>query len=161
MGEQPRADSSLVVLSAVLGVVVVIGAVGILAVAGLFMYRSRAAAAEKMRVQAMRELQKMQLELESSEQRSDQENSHDQAEESDPSADQADQPLVDDALPPERPRSVKPGAVLQAQRPVHWDDVEVIDVLDDSKVKVRWLSGEPGEDVIALELVRLEEPLAN
>ena len=50
--------------------------------------------------------------------------------------------------------TLKPGIQLEVQRPAHWDKAEIIDILEDHKIKVRWLSGEPGEAIIATELVR-------
>jgi hypothetical protein len=147
---------SLLTLPLVLGVLVVIGGVSALVISGLFVFQAHRVNVETHRIQAA--LQAERDETEAAE-RSDEATVEARWEEI------ADQPpelnalLVshdaEDAVPVGEPvTALKPGVRLQAQRPAHWDQAEIIDILEDSKIKVRWLSGEPGEAVIAAELVR-------
>ncbi len=157
MGEKTDDLDALVTLPVVLGVVVVIGGLAALAVSGVFVYRAHAVRAEAERLQAVVQTER------------------DRAAEETPSEDAAasghaeeDPSSIDtfasedtELLTKTSVTAFKPGARLQAQRPAHWDNAEVIDIMEDSRIKVRWLSGEPGEDVIASEFLRGEEPPTN
>jgi hypothetical protein len=46
------------------------------------------------------------------------------------------------------------GVKLKAERPQVVDDVEIVEVMEGGKVKIRWLSGQPGEEVIPLDRLR-------
>ncbi len=50
------------------------------------------------------------------------------------------------------------GKKLKAERPRIVDDAEIVEVLEDGQVRVRWLSGQPGEEVLPLDRLRLEAP---
>ena len=158
MDEKPANPDSLLTLPVVMGVVVVVGGVAALLVSGLFVYRAHAVNAETERIQASLEADR---EPESS--------VVIEAEQKDaPPASAADtqptRPLVvvnnvaASASSEAGESTLKPGVRLQAQRPAHWDQAEIIDILEGQKIKIRWLSGEPGEDVIAAELVRGDDP---
>ncbi len=158
MGEKPDDSGSLVTLPVVLGVIVVIGGITALAVSGLLVYRAHAVKVETAQMQA--DLQAERDRAAQDAQLSQPELEDDALADDLPSDMQApsDSHFLTTSIDP----ALKPGAHLHAQRPAHWDDVEVIDVLEDNRIKVRWLSGEPGEDVIASELVRgAKEPPTN
>ncbi len=158
MGEKPDVSGSLVTLPVVLGVIVVIGGISALAVSGLFVYRAHRVKVETAEMQASLQAERDRV-------------AHDSQPPQSALADNASAgappsaalpPSTSDILTSALDPAVKPGARLHAQRPAHWDEAEVIDVLADNRVKVRWLSGAPGEDVIASESVRGEgEPPTN
>jgi len=50
------------------------------------------------------------------------------------------------------------GKKLKAERPRIVDDAEIVEVLEDGQVRVRWLSGQPGEEVLPRDRLRLEAP---
>ena len=157
MGETPREDGSLVTLPLVLGVVVVVGAIAALAVSSLFVYRAQAARAETGRLQALIQAQSAPSEQESE---AFEDVATTGARPDDFAVSQPIEP-ASSASTGETRVALKPGVRLRAQRPAHWDEVEILDILEGSKIKVRWLSGAPGEDVIASDLVRSQVPPTN
>ena len=158
MGEKPNNPDSLFTLPVVLGVIVVLGGIAATVVSGLFVYRAHAVNVETQRMQASLHAE---LASEALEQRVGQQNdagaTADEAPQL-PAPSLAPQAVADDESTGITVTTLKPGVRLQAQRPAHWDQAEIVDILEDHKIKVRWLSGEPGEDVIAAELVRSEVP---
>jgi hypothetical protein len=161
MGKTSDSTDSLLTLPVVLGVLVVIGGIAATVVSGLFVYRAHSVHVQTRRLQerllADRQENLARLEQE----RSDLEIAADEAPHltSLPQVPDEDSQEVTSATALDQGMTVtalKPGIRLQAQRPAHWDQAEIIDILEDHKVKVRWLSGEPGEAIIAAELVRAE-----
>lgn len=158
MGKRKDNPDSLLTLPVVLGVIVVLGGIAATIVSGLFVWRAHTVNAETQRMQALLQAERDEEELEPIAR---------EQEEVELPADEA--PHLT-SLPPDIPESsdtnsegytvttLKPGVRLRAQRPAHWDQVEIIDILEDHKIKVRWLSGEPGEDIIAAELVSGDNP---
>ncbi len=158
MGEKLDAGA-LITLPLVLGVIVVMGGIAALAVSGLFVYRAHVAKLETVRMQEdLRQASRENL-ADQQQPVSATQGSETAFSESSMSGkrDLPGEHLLTSAIDP----TLKPGARLHAQRPAHWDEIEVIDVLEDNRVKVRWLSGEPGEDVIASDLVRGGTPRTN
>jgi molybdopterin-biosynthesis enzyme MoeA-like protein len=49
------------------------------------------------------------------------------------------------------------GEKLKAERPRIVDDVEIVEVLENGQVRIRWLSGQPGEEVLLLDRLRIED----
>ena len=158
MGEKPIQSDSLFSLPVVVGVLVVVGGVAATLISGLFVYRAHRVNAETQRLQA--KLQEAR-ESEGRERRArQQELTQETADEAPhltnvPTPEQAESGLEDESTSEGiTVTTLKPGIQLEAQRPAHWDKAEIVDILEDHKVKVRWLSGEPGESIIATELVR-------
>jgi type II secretory pathway pseudopilin PulG len=154
MGEKTVEIRSLITLPVALGVIVIVGGVSALFVSGLLVYQARSAKAEAVRLQAVLQASR----------------------EAAMASEKANQQFVSDTRPSWTTAQLngqdgfpldsidsplKPGTRVRAQRPAHWDDVEIIDVLENSKIKVRWLSGTPGEAVIASDLVRSDQPPTN
>ncbi len=173
MGEKPDNSDSLFTLPVVLGVIVVLGGVAALAVSGLFVYRAHLVSLQTQRMQAQLQSERDLAEHSRAE--------RERAGEESTELEQSDGGQADTALPAEdlvaantalfergrtratslgdsESRLLKPGQRLQAQRPIHWDQAEIVDILEDQRVKIRWLSGEPGESIIAAELVRSDIP---
>ncbi len=159
MGAKSNNPDSLFTLPVAIGVIVVLGAIAALVMSGLFVYRAHAVNAQTERIKA-------QLEAERAREAATRDKmAEGQGSELPPtSTSTSPSQMVPDGSEPTAPTSVvtakaalKPGIRLRAQRPAHWDQAEVIDVLEDERVKVRWLSGEPGEAVIAADLVRGED----
>jgi hypothetical protein len=162
MGEKPNNPDTLLTLPVVLGVIVVVGGIAALFVSGLFVYRAHAVSVETRRIQAKLEAEREQEALEE-QQRQELAAQQTWAESAiDTSVPEAR--LLTSQKPVELEPigtgqwDLRPGVRLRAQRPVHWDQAEIIDILEGEKIKVRWLSGEPGEAVIAAELVRADDP---
>ncbi len=154
MGKKPANSDSLLTLPVVMGVVVVVGGIAALLVSGLFVFRAHAVNAETERIQASLHANRFQDPSASSEREREVEPASSTVAEqlSDPEA--VLNNVTASATSDARESTLKPGVRLQVQRPAHWDQAEIIDILEDQKIKVRWLSGEPGEDVITTELVR-------
>ena len=161
MGQKPleKEHSSVLTLPLVVGIVVVVGAIAALAISGVLVYQARAAKTDAERLRAMLAAQQERVAAEERAEKDAAAAEHPQPTAFAPPG--AEAPPTSSPTTTDQPSGLKPGIRLQAQRPVHWDTAEVVDILEDSKVKVRWLSGEPGEDVIASELVRGEEPPTN
>jgi hypothetical protein len=167
MNEQPHAPDTLLTLPVIVGVTVVLGGLSALVVSGFFVYRAHRVNAETERLQSHLQavLRAEQEPAEHAEATAAGEESF-KAEGVRPMA--ADGGLGSPAGPSDGesaelletdPAAVlRPGARLQVRRPAHWDQAEIIDVLENQKIRVRWLSGQPGEDVIATELVLGEIP---
>jgi hypothetical protein len=49
------------------------------------------------------------------------------------------------------------GEKLKAERPRIVDDAEIVEVLEDGQVRIRWLSGQPGEEVLPLDRLHPED----
>ena len=162
MGEKSANPDSLLTLPVVLGVIVVIGGIAALLASGLFVFRARAFHAEAQRIQAslaereqagQEQIRQLQEEAEQAEAMA-----AEIAPQLPPALEIRD--LSEAKLTSITVTTLKPGIRLQAQRPAHWDEAEIVDILADQKIKIRWLSGEPGEDVIATDLVRNDVSLA-
>ena len=155
MGERLDNPDSLLTLPVVVGVLVVFGGIAALAVSGLFVYRAHRVNVETERMQAS-------IQAERNEERVNRRFSKggtttllEAAQLEDRWAGANEVPVSDLSA---AASALKPGIRLHAQRPAHWDQAEIVDILEGQKIKVRWLSGAPGEDVIAAELVRAEDP---
>jgi len=159
MGAKTDNTDTLLTLPVVLGVLVVAGGVAALMVSGFFVYR-----AHRVNVETQRMQESLQATLEQDEVGVVEEEPTWPVSSSrlpGPGLESGDAALEDVDVadwPATGAEVLKPGVRLEAQRPIHWDEAEIIDILEGHKIKVRWLSGEPGEDVIAAELVRNSEP---
>lgn len=155
MGERVDNPDSLLTLPVVVGVLVVFGGIAALAVSGLFVYRAHRVNVETERMQASIQAEREHEALKPTVQDSQIDDIAEAVQPEDLWA-SADEVSVSDLSAPAS--ALKPGIRLHAQRPAHWDQAEIVDILEGKMIKVRWLSGAPGEDVIAAELVRAEDP---
>lgn len=174
MSKETDNPESIFTLPVVVGVIIVLGGIGALVVSGLFVHRAHTVNAETHRLQASLEADREQ-EQQAASVDPPSEAPSDSLDAASDSLDAASEPPMlltsldgatatgaadaeDSDAAGITVSTLKPGVRLHAQRPAHWDQVEIIDILEDHKIKVRWLSGEPGEDVIAADLVRSDAP---
>ncbi len=157
MGAKPNNPDSLFTLPVVIGVIVVLGGITALVVSGLFVYRAQTVNAQTERIKATLQAER-EREVANQVKMAREPGIGPVIADAHPGRTVAEQgPTATSSSPNDAKSTLKPGIRLRAQRPAHWDQVEVIDVLEDERVKVRWLSGEPGEAVIAADLVRGED----
>lgn len=155
MNKNIGVSDSILTLPVVVGVLVVVGGIAALGVSGLFVWRAQAVKAETQRLQALLEAkqaaqlhQQLKIIKETAPSQLFMRSARDLAS-------SAKGLSANDII--EATEELKPGVRLQAARRVQWDQAEIVELLENEKIKVRWLSGEPGEDVIASDLVRADD----